>query len=72
MSNEKRSGVDRRSTADGRRLFVPTSPFYTGSERRNFQDRRAQPERRKGWVRISEWSSKPTLEPDERKGRTGF
>ena len=59
MSKQKRSGSDRRSTEDGRRLFLPTSPFFTGPERRKPEDRRAQSERRKGWVRVSEWSSSP-------------
>jgi len=69
MSEKKRSKSDRRSTADGRRLFTPTSPFYTGPERRKTEDRRAQSEKRKGWVRISEWSSSPAVElrPEEKE-----
>ncbi len=58
MSKEKRSGFDRRSLEDGRRLFEYTSPFNNGPERRSYEDRRSRPEKRTEWVRVSNMSSK--------------
>jgi hypothetical protein len=60
MFKERRSGFDRRSTADGRRLFNFGSPVYKGPERRRSQERRSQPERRAEWTRVSQWSSEPS------------
>ena len=57
MRKERRSGRDRRSNEDGRRLFSFYSPFYAGVDRRR-GERRRKAERRSGWVRVSEWSSK--------------
>ena len=48
---ERRSGKDRRKMLNLRRFF------YNGPERRKVNDRRTQPERRDGWVRLSKWSS---------------
>ena len=50
-SSERRSGKDRRKIINLHRLF------YNGPERRDHSDRRLQPERRDGWVRINKWSS---------------
>ena len=58
MAKEKRTGFDRRSLTDGRRLFEYSSPFYGGPERRRHDDRRSRPEKRTEWVRVSNWSSK--------------
>jgi hypothetical protein len=58
MYNEKRTGFDRRSLTDGRRLFGYGSPIYHWPERRRHKDRRSQTEKRTGWVRVSNWSSK--------------
>jgi hypothetical protein len=49
--SERRSGKERRKIISLNRLF------YRGSERRDYNDRRLQPERRDGWVRINKWSS---------------
>ena len=49
--SERRSGKERRKIISLRRLF------YKGPERRDYNDRRLQPERRDGWVRINKWSS---------------
>ena len=58
MSKNRRTGLERRSFEDGRRLFEYTSPFYDGPERRSYEDRRAGPEKRIEWVRVSNSSSK--------------
>ena len=58
MPIEKRTGMDRRSLSDGRRLFKLRSPLFFGPERRSRQDRRFRSEKRKGWIRVSNWSSK--------------
>ena len=50
-STEMRSGKDRR------RLLNLSRSRYKGSERRVFNERRLQIERRDGWVRFSKWSS---------------
>jgi hypothetical protein len=57
MSMGKRSVNDRRSIKDRRRAINLLSLYFSGNERRNMEDRRLQPEKRKGWVRISKWSS---------------
>jgi hypothetical protein len=49
---------ERRTGKDRRRVFSLHHFFYKRSERRKaLHDRRAQEERRDGWVRISKWSS---------------
>ena len=53
----KRSRFERRSGKDRRRKLRLNKLFYSGPERRCFKDRRAQLERRTGWVKISKWSS---------------
>lgn len=51
-SPERRSGVDRR------KKFRLHCILYTKPERRKaLKDRRAQGEKREGWVRINKWSS---------------
>jgi len=52
-----RSKIERRSAKKRRKKVNPSRFFYNGPERRNFSDRRSQPERRDGWVRLSKWSS---------------
>ena len=54
---EKRSSTDRRSIKDRRKAFNFHSLFYRGEERRSKIERRSQPEKRDGWVRVSKWSS---------------
>ena len=57
MSEDQRSGVDRRCGKD-RRLAHDVDYFLNGGiERRSWKERRAQGERREDWVRVSEWSS---------------
>ena len=49
--------VDRRSGED-RRQFYDSDYFQNGGlERRSGKERRQQGERRKGFARVSEWSS---------------
>ena len=50
-SSERRCGKDRRKIISLHRLL------YKGPEKRNHRERRLQPERRDGWVRISKWAS---------------
>jgi len=57
MTMEKRSFSDRRSTANRRKAIKLHRLYYSGNERRNIEDRRLQSEKRKGWVRITKWSS---------------
>jgi hypothetical protein len=53
----KRTGVDRRS-ADNRRKVFDKGYFATKDmERRDKKDRRQSPERRAEWVRVSNWKS---------------
>jgi hypothetical protein len=49
---------ERRTGKDRRKIFNLHRFFYNGPERRKIlHDRRAQAERRDGWVRITRWSS---------------
>ena len=49
---------ERRTGKDRRKVFSLHRFFYKGFERRKaLHDRRAQEERRVGWVRIDKWSS---------------
>ena len=49
---------ERRAGKDRRKIFSLHRFFYKGPERRKaLHDRRAQEERRDGWIRISRWSS---------------
>ena len=58
MPIEKRSLNDRRrSIKDRRKTNIFHRVYYSGNERRDMEDRRSHPEKRKGWVRISKWSS---------------
>ncbi len=47
---------DRRSGEDNRRSYAPAY-FENGIERRIGKERRTHPERRKGYTRVSTWSS---------------
>ncbi|MFC1815194.1 hypothetical protein ACFL0M_04460 [Thermodesulfobacteriota bacterium] len=56
----KRSGVDRRSGRDQRQIYSIDYFMQGGIERRCHDERRKnQRERRKGWVRVSDWISIP-------------
>ena len=57
MSTERRSLYDRRSINDRRKTINIHGIFYSERERRGMEDRKSHPEKRKGWVRISKWSS---------------
>jgi hypothetical protein len=58
MSQVLRIIPERRAGTDRRRVFSLHRFFYRGTERRKaLHDRRAQEERRDGWIRISKWSS---------------
>ena len=56
MNAMKRNSLDRRSGKSRRRLFSIHRIRYKGPERRGQKDRRSQPERREGYVRIAKWS----------------
>jgi hypothetical protein len=49
--------VDRRSGEDRREIYNADYFENDGVERRSGKDRRQQGERRKGFIRVSEWSS---------------
>ena len=53
-----RRSPERRASKDRRKKFRLQSIFYKKPERRKaLKERRAQGERRKGWVRTNKWSS---------------
>ena len=49
--------VDRRSGEDRREIYQADYFENSGIERRSRKDRRQQGERRKGFIRVSKWSS---------------
>lgn len=53
----KRSGFDRRVDEDRRTTFDLDYLEGQKKERRSGKQRRRQPETRKGWVRVSSWTS---------------
>jgi len=57
MFDKERSGIDRRSGADRRRVMNFDYWFSEGVERRPWRERRSEFERRADWVRVSQWSS---------------
>ena len=57
MSDNQRSGIDRRCGKDRRSAHAVDYFFGGGVERRSWTERRVQGERRQNWVRVSEWSS---------------
>ena len=63
MPVTERSGLDRRCGEDRRQVYDMDYFTNGGLERRIGQERRSGIERRKDWVKISEWSSIPA--PDE-------
>jgi hypothetical protein len=52
-----RTGVDRRSTDNRRRVFDKSYFATQGVEERRKKERRQSPERRTEWVRVSNWKS---------------
>lgn len=74
MPQEIRSAFDRRSGEDGRKVYRIGYFLAGGIERRSGNERRHQHERRKGWIKISEWSSMrkdllgPGLRLDDEEG----
>ena len=63
-SEVRRSGTDRRSSADGRRLFDDSLFSTMDPDRRKWKERRSPSERRNGWERVSDWSSSK-ITPEE-------
>ena len=57
MSVVMRSGLDRRSGEDRRRVHDLEYFANGGIERRSWQEQRSHIERRVGWTRVSEWCS---------------
>jgi len=53
----KRSGFDRRSTEDMRKVYKIDYFSEGGTERRSMKERRQLPEQRSGWCRTNKWSS---------------
>lgn len=60
MGENKRSPKDRRSGNERRDTYDLDYFLDGGGERRRFNERRWRAEMRKGWVRVSRWSSKKT------------
>jgi hypothetical protein len=58
MGENKRSPKDRRSGRERRDAYHLDYFLKGGTERRRFVERRWRAEMRKGWVRVSRWSSK--------------
>jgi len=57
-AKQKSLGLDRRSLEDRRKLYHLTYFLKGGKERRFWKERRKQlVELRKGWVRVSDWTS---------------
>jgi hypothetical protein len=57
MDEKKRSGVDRRSGEDRRQAYDLDYFLRGGTERRHWVERRWRKEMRRGWIRVSKWSS---------------
>jgi len=57
MERKMRSGIDRRCGDDRRSTYSLDYFLQGGKERRQYVDRRWRKEMRKGWIRISKWSS---------------
>ena len=53
----KRSGPDRRRELDRRQVYDIRHFGHGGIERRGCPEQRTSRELRKGWVRITQWSS---------------
>jgi hypothetical protein len=51
MFDKERSGVDRRSGADRRRIMNIDYWLSEGIEQRRWRERRSE------WIRVSQWSS---------------
>ena len=58
MPRSKRAFIERRTGRDRRRFLTLRRLRYSGANRR-CRERRNPDERRKGWIRISKWSSAP-------------
>jgi len=57
-----RAFLERRSGKERRRKMQIQRFFFKGLERRSENDRRENEERRRGWIRVSKWSSAPLAE----------
>jgi hypothetical protein len=57
MLDSNQSGFDRRSGIDGRKAHDLEYLLNGGVERRAGEERRSKAERRKGWVRLCDYSS---------------
>jgi hypothetical protein len=57
MEDKNRSGFDRRTGEDRRSAYDLDHFLKGGKERRHYVERRWRKEMRKGWIRISKWSS---------------
>jgi hypothetical protein len=62
MVTVDRAFMERRSGKERRRRMQIQRFFFKGLERRGTNDRRENEERRRGWIRVSKWSSAPLAE----------
>jgi len=53
----RRFSIDRRFGEDRRRLYYLDYFLNGGVERRSWEERRGQAERRVEWMRVSKWAS---------------
>ncbi|TET93567.1 MAG: hypothetical protein E3J28_04000 [Desulfobacteraceae bacterium] len=57
MLEMRRFSIDRRFGEDRRRLYYLDYFLNGGVERRSWEERRGQAERRVEWMRVSKWAS---------------
>ena len=57
MLEIRRFSIDRRFGEDRRRLYYLDYFLNGGVERRSWEERRGQAERRVEWMRVSKWAS---------------
>jgi hypothetical protein len=61
----KRSPVERRSDTDKRVAFSSKYFKRGGKERRQTDERRADEERRDGWMRVGKWRSEAVFDNEK-------
>ena len=57
MLEMRRFSIDRRFGEDRRRLYYLDYFLNGGVERRSWEERRGQAERRVEWMRVNKWAS---------------
>ena len=57
MFERRHTSIDRRSGRDRRKVYHLARFFYRAAERRSRKEQRSEVERRKAWVKVSDWSA---------------